>query len=152
MKLVELRSAKPPELQPDKRNHYFHNGGKLAIMVTVMPAKAPSQYPRQVKLLKALGARLRLARLRRRYSVVQVAERADVSRPTLNKVERGDGAVTLGTYVRVLAVLGLDADLELLAADDTMGRRLQDAGLDVPRRAPKRLKKLTTVVEERPEE
>ena len=107
-------------------------------MVTVMPAKAPSLYPPQSRLMRALGLRLREARLRRRFSVSQVAERAEVSRPTLNKVEKGDPAVTMGTYLRVLTVLGLEKDLELIAAEDPVGRRLQDAGLAVPRRAPKR--------------
>lgn len=105
-----------------------------------MPTKSPSLYPDQVRLLRALGARLREARLRRRFTVVQVAERAAVSRPTLNKVEQGDAAVTLGTYLRVLTVLGLERDLDLLAAADPVGRRLQDAELPVPRRAPKRSK------------
>ena len=107
-------------------------------MVTVMPAKAPSLYPSQDRLLRALGVRLREARLRRRFTVVQVAERAAVSRPTLNKVEQGDPSVTLGTYLRVLTVLGLEGDLGLLAAADPVGRRLQDAELTTPRRAPKR--------------
>lgn len=107
-------------------------------MLSVMPAKAPSLYPSQSRLLHALGLRLREARLRRRFTVIQVAERAAVSRPTLNKVEQGDPAVTMGTYLRVLAVLGLENDLDLLAADDPVGRRLQDAELSVPRRAPKR--------------
>ena len=105
-----------------------------------MPAKSPSLYPSQTRLLRALGARLREARLRRRFTVVQVAERAAVSRPTLNKVEQGDATVTLGTYLRVLTVLSLESDLDLLAAADPVGRRLQDAELTVPRRAPKRSK------------
>ncbi|GAA0754086.1 hypothetical protein GCM10009107_30200 [Ideonella azotifigens] len=105
-----------------------------------MPAKAPPLYPSQSRLLGALGQRLRQARLRRRFTVTQVAERASVSRPTLNKVEQGDASVTMGTYLRVLAVLGLEKDLDLLAADDPVGRRLQDAELGVPRRAPKRKK------------
>ena len=107
-------------------------------MVTIMPAKAPSLYPNQIKLIKALGERLRDARLRRRFSVSLVAQRADVSRPTINKVEQGDPAVTLGTYLRVLSVLGLEKDLAQVAADDLVGRRLQDAALHVPRRAPKK--------------
>jgi transcriptional regulator with XRE-family HTH domain len=107
-------------------------------MLSVMPAKAPALYPAQSRLLRALGQRLREARLRRRFTVTQVAERAAVSRPTLNKVEQGDAAVTMGTYLRVLAVLGLENDVGLLAAEDPVGRRLQDAELGVPRRAPRR--------------
>lgn len=111
-------------------------------MIALMPAKAPSLYPTQLRLLRALGQRLREARLRRRFTVMQVAERASVSRPTLNKVEQGDAAVTMGTYLRVLAVLGLEKGLDLLAADDPVGRRLQDAELGVPKRAPRRKKVL----------
>lgn len=107
-------------------------------MVYVMPSKPPLLYPGQQRLVLALGQRLREARLRRRLSASQVAERAAVSRPTLSKVEQGDPAVTLGTYLRVLVTLGLDKDLELVAAQDPVGRRLQDAGLETPRRAPKR--------------
>lgn len=99
-----------------------------------MPAAAPVLYPRQSKLIAELGQRLREARLRRRFTASLVAERADISRQTLTKVERGDPAVTLGTYVRVLVVVGLEKDLALVAKDDIVGRRLQDAELDVPRR------------------
>ncbi len=103
-----------------------------------MPAKAPALYPAQTKLRKHRGERLRDARRRRRFSGSLVAQRADVSRPTLNKVEQGDPAVTLGTYLRILSVLGLEKDLAQVAADDLLGRRLQDAALHVPRRAPKK--------------
>ena len=102
-----------------------------------MPAKAPLLYPNQRKVLEALGQRLREARLRRRFSVSLVAQRADLSRPTLNKIEQGDASGTTGSYLRVLSVLGLDQDLAALAADDVVGRRLQDAELATPRRAPK---------------
>jgi transcriptional regulator with XRE-family HTH domain len=106
-------------------------------MISVMPSKPPLLYSSQSKLLRELGQRLRDARLRRRFAVSLVAERAEVSRPTLNKVEQGSPAVTMGTYLRVMAVLGLDRDLSLLAAEDPVGRRLQDAQLTTPRRAPK---------------
>lgn len=102
-----------------------------------MPSPAPILYPAQSKLLRALGERLREARLRRRFSVRVVAERASISRQTLYNVEAGDPSVSLGTYVRVLAVLGMDTHLALIAADDPVGRRLQDAQLPVRRRAPK---------------
>ncbi len=107
-------------------------------MISFMPAKAPALYPNQSRLMRELGFRLREARLRRRLSVSQVAQRTEVSRPTLNKVEKGDPAVTMGTYLRVLTVFGMEKDIALLAAEDPVGRRLQDAELTVPRRAPKR--------------
>ena len=107
-------------------------------MISIMPSKPPILYPNQAKLLRELGQRLRDARLRRRFPASLVAERAGVSRPTLNKVEAGDSAVTLGTYLRVFGVLGLEKDFALLASDDVIGRRLQDAELSTPRRAPKR--------------
>jgi hypothetical protein len=47
----------------------------------------------------------------------------------LYKVETGDPGATLGTYLRVLAVLGLEGDISALAADDRIGRKLQDLAL-----------------------
>lgn len=46
------------------------------------------------------------------------------------KVEAGDPGATLGSYVRVLAVLGLEDDLNQLGADDRVGRKLQDLELE----------------------
>ncbi|HNW12969.1 MAG TPA: helix-turn-helix transcriptional regulator, partial [Candidatus Rifleibacterium sp.] len=83
-------------------------------------------YPSSVKELEALGQRLKDARLRRRFSMETVCSRADISRPTLYKVENGDPSVAMGIYVQVLRVLGLTADLGLLAREDELGRRLQD--------------------------
>jgi len=96
----------------------------------VMPAKAPRNFPSEQRQLQALGERLRLARKRRRLPMQAVAARAGVSRQTLYNVENGDSSVTLGTYVRVLAVLGLEQDLERLAEEDPLGRRLQDQALE----------------------
>ena len=90
-------------------------------------------YLNQQKRLSALGDRLRQARLRRRFSVDLTCERAGISRMTLYRAESGSAAVALGTLVRILAVLGLDADLDLIARDDRIGRMLQDQDL-APRR------------------
>jgi transcriptional regulator with XRE-family HTH domain len=110
-------------------------------MIHVMPAKVPSPYPTSERQLRALGERLRMARLRRGFAAETVCARANISRPTLSKVEHGDPSVTMGSYVQVLRVLGMDQDLATVAADDVVGRRLQDAGLQQRRRAPRRQSK-----------
>lgn len=90
------------------------------------------------KQLRELGERLQLARLRRRYSASTVAARAGVTRMTLYKVERGDPGVSMGTYANVLRVLGLPDDLNIIARDDVLGRKLQDLQLPVRKIAPAR--------------
>ena len=92
-------------------------------------------FPRYQRLAEALGERLRLARLRRRLSATEMAERMGVSRMTLYSLERGDLSVGLGALVRALGVLGLDEDINRLAADDELGRRLADASVRPARRS-----------------
>lgn len=94
--------------------------------------------PSSRKVLIELGENIRLARLRRKLSGDQVAERADISRVTLWQVEKGSASVAMGIYCQVLFVLGLDKDLLKVAADDALGRKLQDAELEIKERAPKR--------------
>ncbi len=106
--------------------------------------------PRAQKTLTTLGENIRLARLRRRYSMEQVAERADISRPTLHSIERGNSNVTIGAYVKVLAVLGLEQDITEVAKDDTLGRKIQDAGLTIKERAPKINVRAKPKIEENP--
>jgi len=96
-------------------------------------------YPIAAKGMEALGQRLKDARLRRRFSMETVCARANISRPTLYKVESGDASVAIGTYIQILRVLGLLGDLALLAKDDVLGRQLQDEALPQRKRAPRRL-------------
>jgi transcriptional regulator with XRE-family HTH domain len=95
-------------------------------------------YPSSAKEMEALGQRLKNARLRRRFSMETVCSRADISRPTLYKVENGDPSVAIGIYVQVLRVLGLGEDLSLIAKEDILGRRLQDESLPQRKRAPRK--------------
>lgn len=90
------------------------------------------------RLLAGLGDNIHKARLRRSDSLETVAERAGITRKTLYRVEKGDPAVALGIYARVLQALRLEADLALVAVDDVLGRKLQDLKLEPRLRAPKR--------------
>ena len=54
------------------------------------------------------------------------------------KIESGSPAVSMGNYMQVLMTLGLDKDMLKVALDDELGRKIQDAGLSVRRRASKR--------------
>jgi transcriptional regulator with XRE-family HTH domain len=94
--------------------------------------------PKGKKLLKALGENIKLARLRRKLSSEQVAERAGFSRGTLWQIEKGAPSVAMGAYFQVLFVLGLENDFLKLAGNDELGRKLQDAGLVTKARAPKK--------------
>ena len=89
--------------------------------------------PAVTKELSNLGDRIRLARLRRDISMALLSERAGISRPTLSAIESGEPGPSMGSYVSVLKVLGLHQDLSKVAADDELGRRLQDLNLDTPR-------------------
>lgn len=72
---------------------------------------------------------MKLARKRRRLTADQVAERAGIARSTLQLIEKGDPGVAMSSYVQVLFVLGLDKDIMKVAADDPLGRKLEDARL-----------------------
>lgn len=94
--------------------------------------------PSTAKILAGFGENIKLARLRRKLSAEQVAERANISRPTLLSIEKGMPGVAISSYAQVLFVLNLEKDLLKVAADDMLGRKLQDAELTVKERAPKK--------------
>ena len=105
-----------------------------------MSRSTPSILPRLARLITGVGENVKKARLRRAYSSEVVAQRAGITRKTLYRVERGDPSVALGIYARVLQALRLENDLGSIAADDVLGRKLQDANLKPKRRAPKQSK------------
>ncbi len=79
--------------------------------------------------LQIMGEQIKLARKRRHFSMQDIADRATVTRLTVSKVERGDPTVAMGIYARVLYALNLENDILRLAADDPLGRQLQDSEL-----------------------
>jgi transcriptional regulator with XRE-family HTH domain len=60
-----------------------------------------------VQAARLLGARVRLARRERRWTVEELAERVGVTHVTMRKVERGDLTVGLGVAFEAAAVLGV---------------------------------------------
>lgn len=103
-----------------------------------MANTSPLLIPRLARILKTMGGQIKLARLRRKLSSEQVAERAGIGRSTLVKIEKGHPGASVGHILNVLHVLGLEKDFLLLAQDDELGRKLQDANLEPKKRAPKR--------------
>ena len=94
-----------------------------------MAAKKTVLLPTANQILIMLGQNIKLARKRRKLNATQVSERANISRSSLWMVEKGEPGVAMSTYLQVLFVLGLEKDLQKVAADDEFGRKLQDAAL-----------------------
>lgn len=103
-----------------------------------MGRKAVVLLPSTERLLQKLGERIQLARLRRTLPAELVAERAGISRASLWAVEKGSPSVAIGIYAQVLMAIGMEEDLLLVAKDDELGQKLQDAKLPTRRRAPKK--------------
>jgi transcriptional regulator with XRE-family HTH domain len=103
-----------------------------------MPRTTSPSLPSVERLLRELGENLRLARQRRKLTASLLAERAGMSRPTLAAIERGDGHASLRSIANVLHSLGLEKDLALIARDDELGRKLQDAAMTSPQRKKRR--------------
>ena len=83
------------------------------------------------RALRKLGHDIRDARRRRRIPVAILAERASISRTTLNKAEKGDPGVSLGTYATILFALGMVDRLADVAdpRHDAVGRELEEEHL-----------------------
>ena len=94
-----------------------------------MKSRKQILFPKYQKILEQLGENIKLARKRRKYTTIQVAERANIDRSTLYEIENGNPSVSLGAYFNTLRVLGLQDDFLKLAADDAYGRKLQDLAL-----------------------
>lgn len=90
--------------------------------------------PATERLAQELGERLKLARLRRKLTALQVCERAGMAPMTLRALERGSTGATLGAYLSVMQVLGVQNQLGQVAKEDPLGRTLQDIQLKKTKR------------------
>lgn len=82
-----------------------------------MSASTSSSALLERQLLLQFGDRLRQLRKSQGLGTVEMAKRAGISRTTLSSVESGDPGPAIGTYLRVMSVLGIGGELALLAGD-----------------------------------
>jgi transcriptional regulator with XRE-family HTH domain len=69
------------------------------------------------QLLLQLGDRLKRLRKAQGVGTVEMSARAGITRNTLRAVEAGDPGPSIGTYLRVMSVLGISGELAMLAGD-----------------------------------
>lgn len=97
-----------------------------------MAKRVPPVRPQHAKRIEALGQRLRTARVARGMTQANLAERVGVDRTTIGKLEAGDPSTSLSTVLRVLSTLGLDEDIDRIAATDEVGAQLAASSLRRP--------------------
>lgn len=89
-------------------------------------------------VLKRLGRNIRIARLRRKLSREELAERIGLSRYVLADIEKGKPTTAIAAYLGALWALGLIRDMQEVANPDhdQEGKILERARS--PKTAPKR--------------
>lgn len=88
------------------------------------------------QLLLQLGDRLKRLRKAQRLGTVELAARVGITRNTLRAVESGDPAPSIGTYLRVMSLLGAGGDLALLVGDTLHAAPADSAAARSRRAAP----------------
>jgi len=100
-------------------------------------------FPAEVTVHVArLGQRIRVARLRRGWSVAELAAKAGINRNTLTALELGKMGTAVGVCFTVIWILGLDQSLENLADPDAdlHGKALEASRRPKRARRPKKLR------------
>lgn len=81
---------------------------------------AQSFSPYSVEAARLLGARIRLGRRERRWTLQELADRVGVTTVTMRKIERGDPSVRLGSAFEAAALTGVplfDPDRSRLSSE-----------------------------------
>jgi len=88
-----------------------------------------------------LGKAVRMARLARNMTRIDFAERARISAPTLDRIERGDVAVRMGSWLLALQVCNLLHQLDKVSDPnaDILGQQQRE--LSIRKRASGKRKK-----------
>jgi len=85
--------------------------------------------------LKNLGLRLKMARKRRSWTIVELANKMGVSSPTVIAIEKGKSQVSIGVLFSAMWVLGLTDMISIISnPEDKVGHALMDS------RLPKRIR------------
>ena len=97
--------------------------------------------PLTVEAGRLLGARIKLARVERRWTLQELADRIGVTHTTMRKVERGDLSVGLGVAFEAATIVGVTL------FDDDQTRRSVELGRVADRLAllPKATRKSVTI-------
>lgn len=84
---------------------------------------APKLSPQAREAARLLGAQVTAARRRRRWTTTRLALQANISEPTLRKVERGNPTVSLGTALEVAVLVGVPLfNVDAAQLSDLTGR------------------------------
>jgi transcriptional regulator with XRE-family HTH domain len=67
--------------------------------------RAASRYAREA--IELLGQSIRLARIEKKLTMDETAQRAGISRALLRRIERGEPGSTIGTVFEVAAIVGV---------------------------------------------
>lgn len=95
--------------------------------------------PNLQEIKEKIGMDIKKARLRRSWTTENLAQRANISRPTLWQIEKGNTNVSFNAILNVLFALGFHIELADIIANDELGNLLMDAKL-IRQRAPKKPK------------
>jgi DNA-binding XRE family transcriptional regulator len=85
--------------------------------------------------LARLGANIATARLRRRMTQGELAERAGITRATLHAVEKGKPGTGIGAYAAALWALGLQGQIAEVAAPESDHEGIALEAARLPERA-----------------
>lgn len=93
-----------------------------------MPKPALRTYSRYSQdAIVLLGQMIRQARIGRKLTAAELAERAGVSRGLVQRIEHGDPGCTIGAVFEMAAILGIqlfDADRSTLAANTAVQQHI----------------------------
>jgi transcriptional regulator with XRE-family HTH domain len=114
-----------------------------------MPATQPTQIPRTYsrygrEAVTVLGQLIRIARIERKLSVAELAERAGVSRDLIQRIEHGDPRCGIGAVFEAAAIVGVP----LFEADRSALTGLLTEQDEKLRLLPKSVRKTRTAVKD----